>query len=73
MDISRWDESKVTDMSRMFWDSSFTGDISNWDVSNVTRMDEMFKKSSSHGHVSKWDYADLNDIYDVIVHGFCIG
>ena len=47
-DISKWDVSSVSDMSRMFWAASlFNCDISKWDVSSVTGMDSMFKDASS--------------------------
>jgi surface protein len=42
-DISKWDVSKVTDMSSMFEFSNFNGDISAWDVSKVTDMKFIFK------------------------------
>ena len=42
-DISKWNVSKVTNMSNMFRYSKFNGDISQWDVSKVTNMDNMFK------------------------------
>ena len=41
-DISKWDVSNVTNMSYMFYNSSFTNNISNWNVSNVTDMRSMF-------------------------------
>ena len=34
-DISKWDVSNVTKMTKMFSFSYFNGDISQWDVSNV--------------------------------------
>jgi len=44
--ISEWDTSKVTDMSRMFYDAysaeSFNQDISKWNTGKVTNMDNMF-------------------------------
>ena len=50
-DISRWDVSRVTDMSFMFWSAtSFNGDISEWDVSSTTNMDHMFMGSTSFKH-----------------------
>ena len=43
-DLSKWDVSKVTNMTFMF-DSckKFNQDISNWDVSNVEYYDDVFK------------------------------
>ena len=41
-DISDWDVSNVTDMSKMFAYAVFNQDISSWNVSNVTKMEEMF-------------------------------
>ena len=56
-DISKWDVSRVTDMSRMFLSAeSFNGDISKWDVSHVTDMSRMFRSASSfNADISKWD------------------
>ena len=43
-DISLWDTSLITDMSRLFFRKQlFNSDISNWDVSNVNNMEQMFK------------------------------
>ena len=46
-DISNWDVSSVTYMSRMFDESKFNGDISNWDVSSVTDMRSYVYESNS--------------------------
>ncbi len=55
-DISRWDVSGVTDMSRMFYYAkSFNKDIGNWDVSNVTNMKDMFNTAESFNQdISNW-------------------
>jgi len=42
-DISLWNVSNVTDMTRMFFDSeNFNCDLSGWNVSKVLYMEEMF-------------------------------
>jgi len=60
-DISRWDVSKVTDMSRMFAYSPFNGDISKWDVSNVRNMTAMFAISQFNGDISQWDVSNVDE------------
>lgn len=40
--IDQWDVSNVSQMERVFSDSSFNQDIGNWDVSNATTMKYMF-------------------------------
>ena len=56
-DISKWNVSKVEQMSGMFLDArSFDGDISKWDVSRVASMSHMFHGASSfNSDISKWD------------------
>merc|ERR1719174_3089363 len=63
-DISNWDVSSVTYMSKMFKAAqAFNGDISKWDVSSVTNMNEMFKAATSfHGDPSKWDVSKVTDM-----------
>ena len=61
-DISNWDVSNVTNMSRMFYSSQFNGDISNWDVSNVTNMSGMFQRSQFNGDISNWDVSNVTDM-----------
>lgn len=50
LDLSKWDISKVTDISAMFSNctalSSIVG-ISNWDLSNATNFNSMFSKCTS--------------------------
>ena len=56
-DISKWDVSKVTDMSGMFCEAEgFNADISKWDVSKVTDTVGMFRGAKTfNADISKWD------------------
>jgi len=56
------DVSNVTNMSRLFEDSKFTGDISHWNVSNVTDMSYMFAGSSFNGDISHWNVSNVTDM-----------
>ena len=47
-DISRWDVSKVTEMSDMFLHAkSFNADITGWEVASATSMNHMFQDATS--------------------------
>ena len=61
------DLSGVTDMSEMFWFTTFSGDLSSWDVSNVTDMSEMFRISSFNGTISSWDVSSVTDMSGMFV------
>jgi surface protein len=74
-DISRWDTSRVTDMSSLFdisrFDNNeikdnvktFNDDIGNWDVSNVKFMISMFYGCSSFNQdLNKWNVANVVDM-----------
>jgi hypothetical protein len=41
-DINDWDVSQVTDMSRLFQQTTFNDRIDRWDIRNVTTMRGMF-------------------------------
>ena len=60
--IELWDVSNVTNMSCMFYESSFNQDISSWNVSNVTDMSAMFSCSSFNQDISSWDVSNVRDM-----------
>ena len=66
-DISKWDVSKVKNMSFMFYDcTSFNSDISNWDVSNVNNMVGMFEECEFFNQdISKWNVSNVTDMHSM--------
>ena len=62
-DVSKWDMSRVADISNMFGDAtSFNGDISKWVVSSVTDMRQTFTSSNFSGDISKWNVSIVADM-----------
>jgi surface protein len=54
-DISQWNTSNITNMSRTFYDSKFNGDISLWDVSQVMYFSRTFYLSDFQQDLSLWN------------------
>lgn len=68
LDLSKWDTSNVTNMSRMFsycYNLSSIDGISNWDTSKVTAMQEMFYNcyNLTSPDLSKWDTSNVANMY----------
>lgn len=62
-DVSSWDVSNVTDMSRMFQGVDNLPNFSSWDVSSVTNMSSMFRNVIDFNEdISLWDVSAVNDM-----------
>ncbi|MDB4174832.1 BspA family leucine-rich repeat surface protein [Flavobacteriaceae bacterium] len=64
-DISYWDVSNVTDMSRMFsYAEAFNQPIGEWDVSNVTTMYDMFLYAEAFNQpIGNWNVSNVTTMY----------
>ena len=62
--ISRWDTSKVTDMSELFSGAhDFDESLNDWDVSNATTMQTMFSGAKSFNQpLEKWDVSNVSNM-----------
>lgn len=63
-DISSWDTSRVTNMSKMFERApAFNADISGWNTSRVTNMSSMFEQASAfNADISGWDTSRVTNM-----------
>ena len=59
-DVTRACTSRITNMSNLQLDNTFTQDIKSWDVSNVTNMQQMFNGAENFNHnISSWDVSSV--------------
>ena len=56
------DLSRVTNLSGMFYGTSFNQDISHWDVSGITDMSEMFRGTPFNQDISEWDVSGVTNM-----------
>ncbi|TRW23923.1 BspA family leucine-rich repeat surface protein [Flavobacterium zepuense] len=64
--LNNWDVSTITDMSSMFYFTSYSQSLGNWDVSNVTDMSNMFSSCGFGGAVldlNNWDVSNVTNMY----------
>lgn len=62
VDVSKWDTSKITNMSSMFNSTQIqTLDVSNWDTSKVTALNHIFNacQNLQYIDVSNWDTSSV--------------
>lgn len=65
--IRNWDVSAVTNMSYLFYNSSFNEDISDWDVSKVTNMKSMFENATMFNqNLNNWNLSNIQNAQDIV-------
>eukprot|EP00978_Attheya_sp_CCMP212_P021901 scaffold64385_cov35-Attheya_sp.AAC.1 len=66
-DLSAWNVSNATNMSRMFGGArSFNQDLSSWNVSNATKMSGMFFYARSFNQdISSWNVSKVESMYSM--------
>ena len=68
--ISKWDVSRVTNMSKLFHIKEYFNDnISEWDVSNVQSMKCMFEGAKSFNQpLNNWNVSNVEDMSDMFYY-----
>jgi hypothetical protein len=64
--ISGWNTSCITDITRLFENSNFNQDIGNWDTGSITGMTEVFVSTPFNQNITGWD------THNVIYMGICL-
>lgn len=64
-DISDWDTSNVTNMSKLFaWATTFNQPLHKWDTSKVTNMTQMFSEAHKFNQpINDWDTSNVTQMY----------
>jgi len=60
--ITGWDTSSCTNMSNMFYNTSFNHPIGSWDVSKVTNMYQMFRSTPFNQDIGNWDVGSVTSM-----------
>lgn len=53
--VSQWNTFAVTDLTRLFYDSTFNEPLASWDTSNVVSMVEAFRNCPFNQPIGGWD------------------
>ena len=68
-DSLNWlDVSRITEMTKLFQYTDYTGDISKWDVSMVENMSRMFMHSKFDNDISQWDVSNVKNMSQMFFH-----
>ncbi len=67
--IEKWDVSRVTDFSCMFFRAeNFNSDISGWDVGRAVNMRDMFALAENFNqNIESWDVSGATDMYEMFL------